>query len=90
MMHRFADQRAETVFVTGFAHGVPAHISRMACWDMRVLVAARTMQDVGVIGRIIRWRDDPGRHGLMIGGKWCLTFAWEPGVGAIEIAIERR
>ena len=57
---------------------------------MRILVAARNLQDVGVLGPIVRWQNALERFGLLVNGKWHVTFAWSEELGASEIILERR
>jgi len=56
---------------------------------MHLLMAGMSLQDVAVIGRIVRWRST-NRLGLKADGKWFVTFVWEELVGAKDIRLERR
>jgi hypothetical protein len=89
-MARFAGQRAEEIHRKGLASGVPPRISQRARRIMDLLVSARDIQDVRVIGEILRWPRLSGRLGLQIQEKWFITFEWEPDFGAKEIEVERR
>jgi len=88
-VRRLADYEAEEVFSTGFSSRIPKSITRKAHTRMRLLVAASTLQDVAVMGRIARWSKRPGRYGIPIAGKWFVTFSWEDGFGAFEVRLER-
>jgi hypothetical protein len=57
---------------------------------MRIMVAAGSLQDIGIHGPIIRWRNAPDRFGIYVHGKWHVTFAWGEDFGAEEIFLERR
>jgi plasmid maintenance system killer protein len=89
-MRRFADEKLREIYETRFAAGVSQRISRPAHEVARLLVAAFSLQDVGVIGPIFRWSNAPERYGLHVHGKWHVTFAWSDGLGAYEIRLERR
>jgi hypothetical protein len=89
-MKRFKDQRTLEVYQTRFAVGVPSHVSSDAHEMLRVLVAAYGLEDVGVLGPVLRWRNAPKRLGLQIYGKWHVTFLWSEGFGAYEIWLQRR
>jgi hypothetical protein len=89
-MERFLDARTQQIYETRFAPGIRECVSIGAHKVMRVLLAACDLQDVGVIGPIVRWPNTPNRYGLHIHGKWHVTFAWSLGIGAYEILLERR
>jgi plasmid maintenance system killer protein len=89
-MQRFDDERTRQIYEMRFADGVPEHVSVAAHETMHPLVAARTHQDVGVLGTIIRLHSPPERYGLHISGKWHVTFAWSADFGAYAIKLERR
>ncbi len=89
-MHRFSGTRAEEAYRTGFISGLPKHIGRRAHWIIHQLLAAHTWQDVRVIGRIARWSNYPHRYGLLLDGKWWVTFAWDDLIGAVELKVGRR
>lgn len=84
------DKRTRQIYETRFADGVPDHISVAAHETMHPLVASRSLQDVGVLGPIIRLLNTPERYGLHIDGKWHVTFAWSEHFGAYAIKLERR
>jgi plasmid maintenance system killer protein len=54
-----------------------------------LLIAARDLQDVGVLGTILRWPNASSRYGIRIRGKWHVTFAWSNSFGAYKIRLER-
>jgi plasmid maintenance system killer protein len=89
-MKQFTDRRIREIYETRFAAGVPKHVSVAAHETVRPLVAACGLQDVGVLGPIVRWPKAPERYGLHINGKWHITFAWSDDFGAHEICLERR
>ncbi len=89
-MRRYQDDRTREVYETRFAAGVPEHISVAAHAVICPLLAACSLQDVGVLGPILRWRNSPERYGVQIDGKWHVTFAWSDDMGAHEIMLERR
>jgi len=89
-MNRFENEATEQIYHTRFAPGVPKHVCVAAHEIMRILIAARSLQDVGVLGCILRWRNLPGRYGLQIDGKWNVTFTWNNTFGATAIRLERR
>jgi hypothetical protein len=88
-MKRFKSRNASDAYNTRFARGIPKHISIKAHETLRVLIAARSLQDVSVLGRIIRWRQTPERYGLELHGKWHVLFEWNESFGACEITLER-
>jgi len=89
-MHRFGNAGAEDAHSRGFGPGLPKHIARKAHQVIHLLIASHTIQDVRVIGLIYRWPKHPQRWGLLIEGKWFVTFVWIDGLGATEINLERR
>lgn len=89
-MRRFDDDKLREIFETRFAAGVPKHVSVAAHQTTHPLVAARSLQDVGVLGSIVRLRNAPDRFGLHVSGKWHVTFGWSDEFGAFELKLERR
>jgi plasmid maintenance system killer protein len=89
-MEPFEDDISREVYETRFSKHVPKEVAVKAHPKMHVLLAARSLQDVGVLGPIVRWANTPGRFGLEIDGKWHITFAWSPYMGAYGIRLERR
>jgi len=89
-MKRFDDDRTREIYETRFALGVPEHVSVAAHETMHPLVAACSLQDVGILGPIIRLLNTPDRYGLLVNGKWHVTFAWSDDFGAYAIKLERR
>jgi plasmid maintenance system killer protein len=90
-MKRFSDKKTRQIHDTRFADGIPEHVAIGAHKVMRLLVAACGLQDVGVIGCILRWPNAPNRYGLHVDGKWHVTFSWSSQeIGAYEILLERR
>jgi plasmid maintenance system killer protein len=89
-MSRFSDRETEQVYLTGFQKNIPEHVSRLAHERLRLLLAAASLQDVRVLGKILRWRNSPGVFGVGVDEKWHITFMWEDGIGAHTIALERR
>ena len=89
-MEQFSCEKTREVYETRFAADIPDHVSIPAHEKMRVLVAAHSLQDVRVLGPILRWPNLPKRYGLIIHGKWNVTFAWSDDFGAHEIMLERR
>lgn len=87
-VNRFTDDRTTEVFQGGFAPGIPKHVAHDAGWLMQVLVCATSLQDVAIMGSVVRW-PETGRLGLQVGGKWYVTFTWDPLAGAKEITLER-
>jgi len=88
-MKRFSDDKIAEIYETGFAKGVPQHVSVAAHEVARLLIAARSLQDVGVVGPIARWANLPGRYGLHVNGKYYVTFDWSS-ESAWELKLERR
>ena len=89
-MQQFKDKRSREIYETRFAGSVPEHVSIAAHKIMRIMVAAGSLQDIGVLGPIVRWRDAPNPLGIYVYGKWHVTFAWSEDFGAAEICLERR
>ena len=93
-MKRFAEggdgAEAERVYWTGCSTRLPKHAAHKAHWRLHLLTAATGWSDVGVISRVARWRNRPGRYGIHVDEKWFITFAWESPIGAVEIKLERR
>lgn len=88
-MKRFDDDRLKEIYETRFASGVPEHVSVAAHELARPLMAACSLQDVGVLGTIVRWSQEPERFGLQVDGKRHVTFAWSEEIGAHEMRLER-
>jgi len=89
-MNQFQCDKAREIYETRFCAEIPDHVTTAAHETMRVLIAARSLQDVGVLGSIFRWPNAPNRLGLAVHGKWHVTFSWIDEFGAHEISIERR
>jgi hypothetical protein len=89
-MKRFLDAKTQQIYETRFAPGIRECVSIGAHKVTRKLLAACDLQDVGVIGPIVRWLNTPERHGLHVHGKWYVTFAWSASMGAYDIVLERR
>lgn len=89
-MAQFTNDGAECAFRDGEAAGVPSHIAHRAGWMIHLLLAANSLQDVAIIGRIALFANSPGRMGLLVEAKWFVTFEWTAGVGALEVGLERR
>lgn len=89
-MTRFDDDVTEEIYWTRFAPHIEQHVTVKAHKILRPLVAARSMQDVGVFGPLLRWKNAPGRLGVPVDGKWYLTFRWVEGEGPFGILFERR
>lgn len=89
-MNRFADETAAEIYQWRFAQGVEQHLSVATHKLLNRLVATTTMDDVDVYGPIYNWPNAPGRFGILVEGKWYLTFQWLEGQGAFEITLERR
>ena len=89
-MKRFEDDTSREVYETRFSAHVPKAVAVKAHVRMHVLVAARSLQDIGVLGNILRWANSPERLGLEVDGKWHVTFSWSPDLGAYGIRLERR
>jgi plasmid maintenance system killer protein len=89
-MQKFKGDKIRQIYETRFAVGVPQHVCVAAHATVHPLLAARDLQDIGVLGQIIRLRNNTDRYGLHINGKWHVTFAWSDDYGAFEVAIERR
>ena len=88
-MKRFEDERLQEIYETRFAVGVPEHVSVAAHELTHPLLAACSLQDVGVLGTIIRLSNAPSRFGLHVHGKWHVTFAWGDEFGAYALRLER-
>ena len=89
-MDRFGHTRAEAVHERGAVHGVPPHVAQRGRWLIQLLLAARDLQDIGAFAQILRWSNLPGRYGIHVDGKWCITYRWTSDFGAVEIKLERR
>jgi plasmid maintenance system killer protein len=88
-MRQFKDKRSREIYETRFASNVPEHVSIGAHKIMRIVVAAGSLQDIGLRFLIIRWRSTPDLFGIHVHGKWHVTFAWREDFGAGEICLER-
>ncbi len=88
-MRRFSDPLAEQIYNTGFSRRLPKGVVRKAHTRIRLHVASKSLQDVGVMGPIARSRTDQGVYGVAIDGKWFIWFKWEDLVGAYDIELAR-
>lgn len=88
-MARFADSRTGRLCATGYAPGVPTHVSRRAQWHCNLLRAARERRDIDFILGPNRMTGNSPREGTHIYGKWYITFTWNEEIGAAEIRLER-
>jgi hypothetical protein len=57
---------------------------------LHVLLAAKSLADVGVVGTIMRWRNLPGRLGIHIWDKWYVIFSWSETDGVSSMKLQRR
>ena len=89
IVQRFSDPVAEEIYHTGFSPRLPKGIARKAYSRVRLLVAAKSLQDVGIMGPIARSSKDDGVYGVAINGKWFIWFKWEDLVGAYDIELGR-
>jgi plasmid maintenance system killer protein len=89
IVQRFLDPVAEEIYHTGFSPRLPKGIVRKAYTRIRLLVAAQSLQDVGLMGSIARSSKDDGVYGVAINGKWFIWFKWEDLVGAYDIKLGR-
>lgn len=89
-MRRFADAKASRLYEAPYATSVAKNVGTRAHTIIRLLVAAHTWQDVGIIGVIKCWLNAPDRYGLHVHGKWHIMFAWSEDFGAYDICFERR
>jgi plasmid maintenance system killer protein len=87
MMRRFSDPVAEELYHQGFSDGLPKNISRKAYRRLCLLLAARSLQDVGVMGPIARSSKIEGVYGVQVEGKWFIWFKWGEQVGAFDIHL---
>jgi len=90
IMRRFSDPVAEEIYNTGFSGRLPKALVRKAYVRIRLVVAARSMQDVGIMGPIARSPKDDRVFGVAIAGRWFIWFKWEDPVGAYDIELKRR
>jgi addiction module HigA family antidote len=88
-MRLFADEKLERIFHTRFAAGLPKHVAISAHEIASLLAASRSLQDVGVIGHIIRLKNAPDRYASHVIGKWHITWNWSPDFGAHEMRLQR-
>jgi hypothetical protein len=88
-VRRFADERLEQIYHTRFAAGLPKPVVINAHEVASLLAASRSLQDVGVIGPIIRLRNAPDRHASLVYEKWHITWDWSEDFGAHEMRLER-
>jgi len=88
-MRRFLDPVAEEICNTGFSGRLPKALVRKAYVRIRLLVAARSMQDVGIIGPIARSPNDDRVFGVATSGRWFIWFKWEDPVGAYDLELKR-
>jgi plasmid maintenance system killer protein len=89
-MKRIDDDKLQQICATRFAQGVPKHVSVTVHERARILIAAKSLQDVRIMGPILRWPNAPNRYGLRVDRKWHVTYAWSEDFGAYEIRLERR
>jgi plasmid maintenance system killer protein len=87
-VNRFADAEAERLYLTGLSARLPRGILRRAYRAIHVLVDARELQDIRVVGKIDRLKGGQ-RLIVCIAQKWHFTFDWERGIGSKEIRLER-
>ncbi|MTD93170.1 hypothetical protein GIW81_02340 [Hyphomicrobium sp. xq] len=86
-MAQFLDLRTEQVYLTRFHQKLTGKVCVAAHEVMHLLIAARSLQDVGVIGRIHRLK--VARFGLHAEGRWFVTFVWDDLSGAHSLLLER-
>lgn len=89
-MNRFASETVAEIYEWRFAKDIDEHLSIATHKRLHPLVAARSLQDVDVYGPIFNWPNAPGRLGILVEGKWYLTFEWIEPLGAFEIRLERK
>ncbi len=89
-MNRFATETVAEIYEWRFAKDVDQHLSIATHKLLHPLMAARSLQDVDVYGPIYNWTKAPGKLGILVEGKWYLTFVWVEGEGPFEICLERK
>lgn len=89
-MRTFVDDTTEEVFKTRFAPGISQSVSVAAHEALRLITAATSLADVSVLGPILRWKSLPGKYGVQVDQKWCITFNWNDATGATALHLERR
>ena len=88
-MQRFTDPDAEEIYTTGVSRRLPKGVARKAYRRLHLLLAARSLQDIAVMGPIARWPRAPSTYGVHVDGKWFIRFKWENLLGAFDIKLAR-
>lgn len=88
-MNQFADSDTERIYRTGLSARLSKSVARKAHTRLHILLAARELRDVSVMGLIARWPRTPGRYGVHVMSKWYICFNWEDLVGPFKVGIER-
>jgi hypothetical protein len=86
-MQRLSDQRLVEILQTRTAQDLPVEMTAIAYRLVRLLLAAKSWDDVSVFSRVAALPD--GRYALPVVGKWFIAFQWTVGLGASDLKLER-
>ena len=82
MIRSFADPEAERVWNGDRSRRLPAEVQQRAMRRMRLLDAARSLDELGTLpgNRLHGLRDNrAGQHSISINMQWRICFVWKDG-----------
>ncbi len=82
MIRSFADPEAERVWNGDRSRKLPAEVQQRAMRRMKLLDAARSLDELGALpgNRLHALKDDrAGQHSISINMQWRICFVWKDG-----------
>ncbi len=82
MIRSFADPEAERVWNGDRSRKLPAEVQQRAMRRMKLLDAARSLDELGALpgNRLHALKDDrAGQHSISINMQWSICFVWKDG-----------
>lgn len=82
MIRSFADLEAERVWNGDHSRKLPADVQQRAMRRMKLLDAARSLDELGVLpgNRLHALKDNrAGQHSISINMQWRICFVWQDG-----------
>lgn len=82
MIRNFKDRRTAAIFAGIFVKGVPANLAKRARSKLRLIDAARLIEDLRLPpgNRLEALKGDRvGQHSIRVNDQWRLCFRWSDG-----------
>jgi plasmid maintenance system killer protein len=86
-MQRLSDPILVEIIQTRAAAGLPAEMTSTAYRLLRLVLAAKSWDDVSVFSPVAAMPDN--RYAVPVHKKWFISFQWTAGLGAADLKLER-